>query len=74
MFTPVGNCRLNSSDPDRLNSDTYGSEPQPTTRSPLGSVCPSPWEGALRFSGWFTVLTSVAVRVRKFSCTVSIRL
>jgi hypothetical protein len=58
---------LNRSWPEGLNSDKYGSAPQPTNRSPFRVVCALPCDGADRPPGWLSDATRVAVFVLKFS-------
>ena len=74
MFTPAGNSALNRSEPERLNSEKYGSAPQPTTRLPSWVVWALPCDGAERPSGWSSEASSVAVLLCGFSLTVTARL
>jgi hypothetical protein len=74
VFTPAGNSALNRSFPDGLNSEKYGSAPQPTTRLRSGVVCALPCDAAGRPSGWLSDATSVATLLHGFSLTVIARL
>ena len=56
-----GKCASNSSWPCGLNSEKYGSWPQPTNQSPLASACTLPWLSASSGGVWVRRVTSVAV-------------
>ena len=71
---PSGSLALDSSFPDGLNSEKYDSPPQLTNRSPFLVVCALPVAAAVRPSGWFTDLISVAVRVAMSRLIVTARL
>src|SRR6516164_79875 len=70
----MGSLALNSSFPDGLNSEKYDSPPQLTNRSPFLVVCALPVAAAVRPSGWFTDLISVAVWVARSRLIVTARL
>jgi hypothetical protein len=60
VLTLAGNWALNSSAPEGLNSEMYGSAPQPTNRLPSGMVWALPSTSATRPSGWLSDLRRVA--------------
>ena len=65
---------MKTSLPDELNSEKYGSEPQPTTLLPSRVVWALPCDAAESPSGWFSEATSVATWSHGFSLTVTSRL